>query len=154
MRYIRNWGVILFTGCMMLMFMHETHACKPIRLYSKRKKPVVVQHKVVVNGKEVIKHTDRWGAEEIYSERLSNEEIRKRNVRADQGLIDFDVYPSNTKIYVDGRYKGLSKKYNTDKYSPKVLAGEHVIELQKKDNPRKIIKITVEPAHKTVVKQY
>ena len=120
------------------------------------RRPVVVGPKVVVaptaKPKVVTVHTT-WPAEVITQEEITPAEMKKRNIKPEYGLIDFEVYPYNTKIYLDGDYKGYARTLNKDKYSIKARKGKHVIEFEKSNAPRKVIHIDVTEGYKTVIKQ-
>ena len=118
------------------------------------RRPVVVRPKVVVTPKKkVVTVSDRWGTEKISEEKLAETVIKKRRIKPDYGLIDFFVYPTTTKIYIDGDYKGLARSLNKNKYSPRVSAGRHIVELKKKNAPTKVIKVTVKAGYKTTIEQ-
>ncbi len=154
----RNATIFVMIFCAVLM-LAETASAVPHRWYPRRRvvKPVVVTTKprvVVTSPAKTTKVAEGWGSQAITQEPISPEIIKERGIKPDQGLIDFEVYPTSTKIYLDGSYKGTAGTLNKEKHSLKATAGRHTIELKKKLAPTKIVRIRVEARHKTRLEQY
>jgi hypothetical protein len=144
-----------FLSLVLIVAVSTTAFAQP-RRWRGRRTPVVVAPgpKVVVTHKpSVVTVSEHWGSESVSQEKLTAEEIKKRKIKPEFGLIDFEIYPYNTKVYLDGDYKGYARTLNKTKYSVKARQGKHVIELEKQYAPRKVITIEVVAGEKTIVKQ-
>ena len=119
-----------------------------------RSPAVVIRPKTVVTPKpRVVTVSPQWGGEKISETELTPLEIKEAKIKPEYGLLDFEVYPYTTKIYIDGDYKGYASTLNKDKYSRKVRMGKHVIELKKNNAPIKVIKVEVKAGYKTTIEQ-
>ena len=150
---IRQTLSIMFTFCLVTTCAATSLALPP-RPYPHRKQPPVVKRKVVVTpAKSTVVIASPWEPEIITEEKISEEEVKKRKIKPEYGLIDLEIFPYETKIYLDGSYKGYARTLNKDNKSIKTRKGKHVIELKKKNAPTKVIHIEIKPTLKTTIKQ-
>jgi hypothetical protein len=153
----RTVVILALAVCAALFFAGTAKAApRRWRPYRRAAAPVVVTTKprvVVTTPAKKAKIVEGWGAEKVTQESISPEVITKRNIKPDQGLIDLDVYPSSTKIYLDGVYKGRAGTLNKDRYSLKATEGRHTIELKKKSAPTKIVRLKIVAGQKTCLEQ-
>jgi len=146
--------IFLVSACLILITVDISTAYAWRRRPYRRPVVVKTRPKVVVTTKpRVVTVHESWTAEVISKEEIPPSEIKKRHIKPEYGLIDLEIYPYNTKIYLDGDYKGYARTLNKDKYSIKARKGKHVIELEKSNAPRKVIHIDVTAGYKTVIKQ-
>lgn len=153
-RYFGCFTLILIFVFFVMGISLDTASARPPRRPLHRR-PAVVKPRVTVapiaKSKAVVVSESAAGYTE--SEKvLTPQEIKNRRINAEEyGLIDLEVYPYSTKIYVDGRYKGYARTLNKDKNSLKVRKGKHLIELKDAGRPTKVINVTVKAGYKLII---
>lgn len=152
----RYYVVFLLCALCMTIVSLNNAAARPPRHHPRRARPIVVRPKAVVPHKPKSAVVVAAGTTPGYAENmvaLTPEEIKKRRIKVEEyGLIDFEVYPYSTKIYIDGIYKGHARSLNKDKNSLKVRKGKHLIKLKDSGKPAKVINVNVKAGHKLVIK--
>ena len=145
--------VLLIAGFMATMVTESAYAAQWHRR-ARRRGVAVVRPRVIVSPKpRVVTVSKFWPEAVILETELTPLEVEESNIGSEYGLIDFEIYPYSTKIYIDGDYKGYARTLNKDKYSKKLRKGKHIIELKKKNASIKVISVVVKEGYKTTIQQ-
>ncbi len=104
-------------------------------------------------GRRTIESTDSWPLETIAEVELTPEDIKEKKIKPGYGLIAFDVYPFETKIYLDGHFEGTPTKLNREKNFLKVEEGKHIIEFKLQNAPIKVLRLYFRGGYKTIIEQ-
>lgn len=104
-------------------------------------------------GQRSVQTAEYWPVEKVSETALTPEQVKERKLKKGYGLLAFDVYPFETKIFVDGKYKGTPKKLNRQKNFLKIREGKHIIEFKLKNAPIKVLRLYVKSGYKTLIEQ-